>query len=75
MTHEARLEIHKRYMKLSSSGYRVLGLAYREVETAKKYKSTDEVDLVFVGFLSFLDPPKKSAKTALALLGERGCHD
>lgn len=72
MTHELRQELHKRYMKLSSNGYRVLGLAYRDVEREKKYTTTDEVDLVFLGYLSFSDPPKKTAKTALALLKDRG---
>ncbi len=72
MTHQMREEIHKRYLELSASGYRVLAIAYRPISSEVKYKTTDEVDLIFLGFLSFLDPPKKTAKAALQLLENRG---
>jgi P-type Mg2+ transporter len=62
----------KRFETLSSSGYRVIAVAYRSIAKARKYKTTDEVDLTLVGFLSFLDPPKKTTRAALQLLEHRG---
>jgi Mg2+-importing ATPase len=60
--------------ELSNDGMRVLGVSYREfpAEKSKEYKLQDEQDLVFVGFLAFLDPPKLSAEKAISLLNSYG---
>lgn len=53
-------------------GYRVLALATKEVELQADYTAADECDLVFGGFLLFLDPPKESAAAALRDLRAAG---
>ena len=54
-------------------GFRTLGVAWREVEADREHAGiTDETDLIFAGFTLFLDPPKESAKAALAALEALG---
>ncbi len=63
----------KLYEDLSSEGYRVLALASRKMPDHRKdYSAGDEKELIFEGFLAFLDPPKPDAREALAELIERG---
>ena len=51
--------------ELSSAGHRVLAVGYKEIEPKKDYTKDDERNLTFLGFLTFTDPPKKTAKEAL----------
>lgn len=54
---------------LGGEGFRVLGVAWREADPGQTRATIgDEADLVFAGFAAFLDPPKLSAKPALAAL-------
>ncbi|HMK60596.1 MAG TPA: magnesium-translocating P-type ATPase [Dissulfurispiraceae bacterium] len=58
---------------LSRDGFRVLAVAWRNVEAGHSHATVgDEADLVFAGFAAFLDPPKESAKDALAKLMASG---
>lgn len=68
-----KTEFYKQFEALGEQGLRVLGVAVREVAgDLKSAVVTDETDLVFVGFVAFLDPPKESAAPALKLLEEVG---
>lgn len=59
--------------QLSSEGFRVLGVAWREVEPDRSHAYIeDETELTFAGFAAFLDPPKRSARPALAALAKLG---
>ncbi len=58
--------------ELSSSGHRVLAVAFKEVKSKKDYTKEDEKDLKFLGFLTFTDPPKKDAKDALEAFDRLG---
>lgn len=55
---------------LGEDGLRVLAVAYKNLPAVngKDYQINDESDLVFLGFLAFLDPPKMSASQAIASL-------
>jgi Mg2+-importing ATPase len=69
----SREQIHAQHIALEKEGYRVLGIAWREV--AQDHSDAvigDESELVFAGFAGFLDPPKESAGKALALLQDSG---
>jgi P-type Mg2+ transporter len=60
---------------LNGQGFRVLALAYKRMPGASDdpvYSVKDESDLVLLGFLAFLDPPKASAAEALVKLGNLG---
>ena len=63
----ARASINAQFEALSKEGFRVLGIASRQVGKDQPHCAvSDEAELVFVGFAAFLDPPKESAKAALA---------
>ncbi|MCX7024269.1 MAG: magnesium-translocating P-type ATPase, partial [Spirochaetes bacterium] len=66
-------DILEEYARLSSRGYRVLAIAYREYESSKEnFTVSDENGLVLLGYLAFFDPPKDSAEKAIALLRDHG---
>jgi Mg2+-importing ATPase len=68
MTDKVRRGVERKYLELSAEGYRVLAVAYKHVREDKPvYTPSDERDMVFLGFLAFLDPPKESAREALQL--------
>ena len=63
----ARSGIDAQFEALSREGFRVLGIASRQVGPDHPHAVVgDESELVFAGFAAFLDPPKVSAKAALA---------
>ncbi|MDD1629649.1 MAG: magnesium-translocating P-type ATPase [Methylococcaceae bacterium] len=65
--------IHKQQNTLEKEGFRVLGIAWREVPLDHSDAVVgDEAELVFAGFAGFLDPPKESAGAALAALKDSG---
>jgi len=52
-------EICQRYTQWSEQGYRVLGVAVKEVaQQAEPFHPKDEHHMTFWGFLRFFDPPK-----------------
>ena len=58
---------------LGTDGYRVLGVAWRQVEADRQNANiADETDLTFAGFLAFLDPPKPGGREALTALANLG---
>lgn len=57
-------KIMKQNEEFSKQAYRVLGFAYRETD---KPESMDlENDLIFVGLVAMMDPPREEAKDAIA---------
>jgi Mg2+-importing ATPase len=71
------LELQKmaeeKYYDLSAQGYRVLAVSYKKVKEEKSnYSVNDESDMVFLGFVAFLDPPKETAKESTQSLRNTG---
>ncbi len=58
-------QIHKEYELLSSQGYRVLAVATRTGVKPSGNEADQERDLVFQGFIAFLDPAKKSVSSTI----------
>jgi Ca2+-transporting ATPase len=54
----------------SKQAYRVLGFAYRETDQPKSMDL--EKDLIFVGMVAMIDPPREEAKDAIALCHKAG---
>ena len=57
--------------ELNGQGFRVIALAYKQMPGATDeptYAVKDESDLILLGFLAFLDPPKDTASPALKQL-------
>ena len=66
-------DLLEEYEALSNDGYRVLAIAYREFPRNQHvFSVADESDLILLGYLAFLDPPKDSAAKAITLLKEVG---
>lgn len=63
--------IEQKYYDLSSEGFRVLGVSYKKVKEEKPvYSVNDESNMVFLGFVAFLDPPKETTRESLQLLSK-----
>jgi Mg2+-importing ATPase len=75
--HEANLledkDAAKRlYEEYGIRGYRVIAVAFKEVEEKETYTRDDEFGLTMLGYIAFMDPPKKTAKEAIKLSGQLG---
>ncbi len=69
----ATQHIQTQFEALGRDGFRVLGIAWRQVDKAHGHAIVDdETELVFAGFAAFLDPPKASAAPVLKDLAESG---
>lgn len=64
--------VRERFAALSAQGYRVLGVARRALDVDHQLSPDDEVGLTFVGFLTFLDPPKPGIARTLRELEALG---
>ncbi len=61
------------YFDLSADGLRVLSVSYKHIREEKRiYSVNDEKDMVFLGYVVFLDPPKETARESLKLLKQLG---
>jgi Mg2+-importing ATPase len=67
-----RGEIESRFEALSRGGYRVLGVAIRELSADEPVGPEAEREMTFLGTLSLLDPPKEDADEAVAELAALG---
>jgi Mg2+-importing ATPase len=73
MTDARRREIKAMTHRLNEDGLRVLVVVVRrEPAQERPYSVADENDLIAVGCLAFLDPPKDSAATAIRALHQHG---
>jgi Mg2+-importing ATPase len=66
-------DLKEQFDALSSEGFRVLGVAYKEVDRQRSaYSRDDEAGLILMGYVAFLDPPKPTARQALEALAGLG---
>ncbi|GCD11519.1 cation-translocating P-type ATPase [Clostridium tagluense] len=66
LTANDKKEIERVNKEFSESGLRVLAFAYKEIENEKTIGIEDENDLIFVGLISMMDPPRIESATAVA---------
>ncbi|MBR6136497.1 MAG: magnesium-translocating P-type ATPase [Clostridia bacterium] len=70
---EKRKEVYGIYEKYNKQGLRVLGVAQKnEIHNEGAFGVIHETDMVLMGFVGFLDPPKASAKSAIEKLRNHG---
>ena len=50
---------------LAKDGYRVIAIAYKEIEKKKEYSERDLEHLMFVGLVAFIDPVRSDASSAI----------
>jgi len=70
LTDARRADIRRVTAELNRDGLRVIAVGVKEMPpTQQTYGVADESDLVLVGYIAFLDPPKESTGPALAAEG------
>lgn len=63
----------KTYHKHNNDGLRMIAVAQKnEVPDVHAFGVSDESNMVLIGFIGFLDPPKESAKDAINALRDHG---
>ena len=73
ITEEVRNEILEQVRRYNDAGMRVLGVAQKtNPAPVGLFSVADESDMVLIGYLAFLDPPKESTEAALKVLKEYG---
>lgn len=73
VTEKVRQEAARLTKELNKEGLRILAVAYKSLpKEDRPYEPKDEHNLILIGYIGFLDPPKSSAKDALKLLKEHG---
>ena len=65
-------DIQAKFAAWSEQGFRVLGIATKEVAPMENYPVEEETAMTFIGFLLFFDPPKPDAQKAIADLKNLG---
>jgi P-type Mg2+ transporter len=72
-TTEMRKEVRRVTRKLNQEGLRALAVGYKwQPPEDRTYTVEDEKDFVLAGYVAFLDPPKETARQAIAALREHG---
>ena len=64
--------IATKYAEWSGKGFRVLGIASKQVPEKHPYSRDDESAMNFAGFLLFFDPPKADVKDTITALNGLG---
>ncbi len=64
--------VRARYEALSDQGYRVLGVATRDLGSATTLTPADEAQMTLAGLVTFLDPPKPDVASTIADLASGG---
>lgn len=73
LTDELRKFILAKVDELNNSGMRVIALARKDNPASTSTLTTaDESDMVLIGYLAFLDPPKETTSEAIKALQESG---
>ena len=73
LTKEVRRRILKTVDELNEKGFRVLAIAQKSNPSpVESFGVKDECDMVLIGYLAFLDPPKESTADAIGALQAHG---
>lgn len=75
ITEEIKKEILDTVARYNSQGMRILGIAQKNNPSrVGELTVKDESDMVLIGYLAFLDPPKESTANAIKALEEYGVN-
>ncbi|NPV49921.1 MAG: cation-transporting P-type ATPase [Candidatus Methanofastidiosum sp.] len=73
LTHQDKKNLHDKAEDFEKKALRTLALAYREVSEKQSYNSEEvEKDLVLLGFVGMIDPPRIGVKEAVKKCKEAG---
>lgn len=65
ITEDDREKIAAQNQEFSREGLRVLGFAYKEVPADHELTLEDENNLIFIGLIDMMDPPREESKAAV----------
>jgi Mg2+-importing ATPase len=73
LTDAGRETINNIYDAQSVQGFRTLAVCYRSIPAEQDhFSAADESNMVFAGLVTFIDPPRKSARDSVRLLATSG---
>jgi Mg2+-importing ATPase len=73
LTEAGKEQITTIYQAQSAAGFRTLAVCYRSLpEDQARFSATDEKGMILVGLVTFIDPPKESARDSVQLLARSG---
>lgn len=72
LTGELKRGVLARASALNEQGMRVLAIAQKRLAEGAEVSAADEADMVLIGYLAFLDPPKETTADAVARLHNLG---
>ena len=65
-------KIEQHFEEFSSKGFRILGIAYKDMESVSRISKDLEADMIFLGFLVLFDPPKPRIMETITSLKNLG---
>ena len=73
ITNAIKENIKKVAKDLNKQGLRVVAVCQKnDLDKTSEFGVSDEKNMVLIGFIGFLDPPKESAKSSIEKLGKNG---
>ncbi len=73
ITKEIKENIRKISKELNEQGLRVVAVCQKnDINTINHFQVSDEKNMILLGFIGFLDPPKESAKESIEKLNHAG---
>lgn len=73
LNEDLKKEAMKVYQQYNHDGLRMVAVAQKNyVPDTSRFSVEDESEMVLIGFVGFLDPPKESAASAIKALNEHG---
>ncbi len=73
ITNQIKENIKRISKNLNKDGLRVIAVCQKnDINDISDFSITDEKNMILLGFIGFLDPPKESAKSAIKKLNEAG---
>ena len=73
LTKEVKENIQKISKKMNQEGLRVIAVCQKnDIDNIKDFDVSNEKNMVLIGFIGFLDPPKESAKASVEALNKAG---
>ncbi|MBQ1826597.1 MAG: magnesium-translocating P-type ATPase, partial [Erysipelotrichaceae bacterium] len=73
LTEELKKEVYSVYETYNLQGLRIIAVAQKnDIYNVHSFGVKDESDMVLLGFIGFLDPPKESAREAIGALQRHG---
>ncbi len=73
LTKEIKQNVEKISKSLNEDGFRVVAVCQKnDIEDKLDFTVDDEKNMVLMGFIGFLDPPKESARAAIESLNKAG---